>query len=575
MQDGIGTTAWSYHAPGNPGALEVSTVAGPLPNLTLTYTYDVLGRLISQNVGSAVQTYVFDTLSRVTNIVNALGSFSYGYDGATRRLADLTYPNGQKTHYEYFNNLGDRRLRRITHTNPDSSVLSRFTYTYDPAATITNWVQELGPITNTWSVGYDAAEQIKSVVISRPGSSSVTYAYDYDAAGNRLFEDINGTRRSFSYNSLNQLVSSSDPSNSVLYAWDAQNRLRSMTRGANASEFTYDGSGRLATIAEKANGNVTRKIALVWSGADIVEERDGGTGTVLERIFDEGVQIPNAGEGLPAGSYFLFRDHLGSVRQFTDASRAVRATYDYQPFGQRAKLGGDLDIDLGFTGQYYHQPTALGLTLYRAYDARIGRWLSRDPLGEPGGLNLYGYVQNDPLNRIDPFGLQACPVQNTTAPLKMMGKQMGKDVKELQDVTDITYKVGKAAPDVIEQVVKGDSVKAVEALKDEVGKGALKGAQKKMGGYNEQAESMKDIQKTAEKEIPWYEKAWKGAADAINCALKGGCPPQTPPPDPNPPQSPPPHPRQLNQFPGSDPPSFKPGPPPPPPKPGPLPGPQY
>jgi RHS repeat-associated protein len=571
MQDGIGTTAWTYYAPGNPGALQVSTHTGPFANLKLTYSYDVLGRMLQQDVSGTAQTYAYDSMGRVTNIVNALGAFVYGYDGATRRLQDVVYPNGQKTHYDYFNNAGSRRTQKITHTRPDTALISRFSYAYDPVGNITNWVQELGTVTNVWNVGYDAAQQLKSVAIAQSGGTAVTYAFDYDAAGNRLFEESNGVRRAFNYNSLNQLVSSSEPSNQVSYAWDGQNRLRSVTRGASISEFTYDGSGRLASIAEKTNSTLLRQAAFVWSGADIIEKRDKGTGAVLERIFDEGVQIANAGAGLPAGNYYMLRDHLGSVRQLIDAAGAVRAAYNYAPFGQRAKLAGDLDIDLGFAGQYYHQATALGLTWYRAYDARAGRWLSRDPLGEWDGPNVYAYTQNNPLNRIDPLGLQACPVQNNTAPLKMMGKQMGKDVEQAQKVADTTTKVAKHVDDIAQQVLKGNAEKALETATEGIGKEALKGAQKKFGAYNEQVEIMKDIQKTAEKEIPWYEKAWRSAADGINCALKGGCPQQSPTPDPNPPQDSPSLKRPLNKFQPQNQPTFKPGPPPPPFKPGPLP----
>src|ERR1700738_1676589 len=53
----------------------------------------------------------------------------------------------------------------------------------------------------------------------------------------------------------------------------------------------------------------------------------------------------------------------------------------------------------------YHARSGLYLAPYRAYNPSIGRWLSRDPLGEKGGLNLYAYVGNDPVNRVDPFGL--------------------------------------------------------------------------------------------------------------------------------------------------------------------------
>ncbi len=88
MQDEIGTTTWTYHPPGVLGALQVSTVTGPLPGVTIAYSYDALGRMIGQNVSGVAQTYAYDVLGRVTNIVNALGAFSYAYDGATERLLE-------------------------------------------------------------------------------------------------------------------------------------------------------------------------------------------------------------------------------------------------------------------------------------------------------------------------------------------------------------------------------------------------------------------------------------------------------------------------------------------------------
>lgn len=56
-------------------------------------------------------------------------------------------------------------------------------------------------------------------------------------------------------------------------------------------------------------------------------------------------------------------------------------------------------------GMFLHQPSGLYLTLNRAYDPFSGRWLSRDPAGEVGGINLYGYVDEDPINEWDEDGL--------------------------------------------------------------------------------------------------------------------------------------------------------------------------
>lgn len=67
-----------------------------------------------------------------------------------------------------------------------------------------------------------------------------------------------------------------------------------------------------------------------------------------------------------------------------------------------------VDADFGYTGHYYHAPSGLELALYRAYDPDLGRWLSRDPLEMAElkeGPNLYQYVEEDPINNWDQFGL--------------------------------------------------------------------------------------------------------------------------------------------------------------------------
>lgn len=113
----------------------------------------------------------------------------------------------------------------------------------------------------------------------------------------------------------------------------------------------------------------------VWSGNRMAEERDA-TNNVIRRFYPQGEQINGA-------SYYYTRDHLGSIRELVDSTGTVQARYDYDPFGVRTKLSGSLDSEFGYTGHYYHQPRALNLALYRAYDSTLGRWISRDPVGSP------------------------------------------------------------------------------------------------------------------------------------------------------------------------------------------------
>ncbi len=100
------------------------------------------------------------------------------------------------------------------------------------------------------------------------------------------------------------------------------------------------------------------------------------------------------------------QDHLGSVRELVDSSGKVRAAYRYSVYGRRSKVAGDLEADWGFAGLWHHEASGLELATYRAYDATRGRWLSRDPIGEAGGLNLLAYCGGDPINHADPMGLE-------------------------------------------------------------------------------------------------------------------------------------------------------------------------
>ena len=158
---------------------------------------------------------------------------------------EIAYPNGQTSHFAYSSNLGDRRLQHLTHQKPNAAVISAFTYAYNPTGEITNWVQQLGAVTQTWSIGYDPADQLTTVV--QNGTSTNTFGYTYDAAGNRLTETTNNLQRSFAYNALNELLSSSDVgTTNVIYEWDAEQRLTAINQGTNRSEFSYRRPGEEA-----------------------------------------------------------------------------------------------------------------------------------------------------------------------------------------------------------------------------------------------------------------------------------------------------------------------------------------
>ena len=211
MVDGTGTTSYSYHAAGQPGAGQVAGVDGPLANDTITYGYDELGRVTTRAINGSANpvTWAFDALGRVTTETNLLGTFAYTYDGATARLATVTYPNGQTSTYSYLAATQERRLQTIHHLYPSTATLSKFDYAYDAVGNILTWQQQADSAAPTlWRYGYDRADQLVRAVQETTGGTPTilhAYAYGYDPAGNRLYEQIDTDVTAWTYTNLNRL----------------------------------------------------------------------------------------------------------------------------------------------------------------------------------------------------------------------------------------------------------------------------------------------------------------------------------------------------------------------------------
>jgi RHS repeat-associated protein len=434
MQDGIGTTAYFYIPITSPpifGAGKLASVSGPLPNSTIGYQYDSLGRVIGRVIDDVTEATIFDVLGRSTTITNALGAFQYSYVGATTRVASESYPNGQTNLYSYYNNIGDERLLQIQHLYPDGSLLSAFGYAYNAVGDVISWTNQWDTLpTRNWFPSYDAADQLTNVAVQGSGWTLTNYSYAYDSDGNRLLAGTNGIQTQFSYNSLNQIVGSSAPLTNTSYEWDAEYRLTAVNQGRNRSELYYDGLGQRTRIVELTNGVVQSTIYFLWSANNICEQRDATGAIIVKRFYTKGVELVN---GSNAGYYFYTKDHLQSNRELTDSASIIRARYDYDPFGILTESSGDLENDFRFTGFYYHVPSGLSLASFRPYDPQLGRWLSRDPFGELGAEtkalrktpeyyilratsaidlaapNLYEYVGNDAVDHNDPYGLVSIP----------------------------------------------------------------------------------------------------------------------------------------------------------------------
>lgn len=405
------TTTFDYHtAAADLRLKEIKhQLAGPTPLSTHGYTYSPAGNIKSwsQTTGtSPAKTWgiAYDRADQLeaatlTNTSAAvLEQHAWRYDrigNRTSRSAGVppTLSNTQTTH---------NKRNQIVSEQPGGWMRVRGT-TNEPATVRVK--SNANAFTNATT---DGANAFTGWVTTTPGANSVTIeAKDTSPNANprtSIFTvNVTGISRTPAYGANGNTTNNGT---GQTYQWDAEDRLIKITYAdASSTGFNYDGLSRRVRITEKNAANaVTSDKRYLWAGGNQpAEERDAAGTTVLKQYHPQGELIPAA--TAPLNKLFYTKDHLGSVRELVDANGTLKTRYDYDMWGKRAKLSGTLDSDVGYTGHHHHSNSGLILTWYRAYDAETGRWLSADPIGEAGGLNLYAYVGGDPVNLWDPDGL--------------------------------------------------------------------------------------------------------------------------------------------------------------------------
>jgi RHS repeat-associated protein len=373
-----------------------------------TYATDVAGQITSWGISHGGQSaaqwqFDYDHVSQVVGALRSAGSSlpsqqqSFRYDGRGNRTG---YQNGNQVVTWTYNQLN--QLQSAAAGGP---------------MRIEGTINEPGTVTIAGKparVNADLTFSGTADVV--PGQNTIAIEAT-DLKGNKRSTgwktvDVGGQAGSRQYD-LNGNCTSDGMRT---YTWDAADRLVAVVAGTHRTEFTYDGVGRRVKIVEREGGAVVSQATFLWAGAQIAEERDGTGSTVVRRYYAQGEM-----EG--ATKRYYTRDHLGSVRDVLDASGGLVARYDYDTYGNRTTVSAQAGYvcNRGYTGHWHHGASGLVLTWFRAYDPTTGRWLSRDPIGESGGVNLYGYVGNGPASRFDPLGLcdppSAAPlVPNTPAP---------------------------------------------------------------------------------------------------------------------------------------------------------------
>lgn len=194
------------------------------------------------------------------------------------------------------------------------------------------------------------------------------------------------------------------PGSNSTFSYDAFGKLLTAVTPAGASiAYTMDGKGNVVRIA---NGGVTTTRYIYDDESRIAGEfTDAG---VMWRQFVYGTDQHSPDYLIDStGPVRFIKDHLGSPRLIVKASNGVvLQRMDYDEFGRVTANTSPTYQPFGFAGGFYLRLPGLVKFGARYYDPETGRWTSKDPILFNGGAaNLYGYVQNDPVNFIDPKGL--------------------------------------------------------------------------------------------------------------------------------------------------------------------------
>ncbi len=331
-------------------------------------------------------------------------------------------------------------LRTISTFAPDGTIVSldidrvmNLDYEYDSAGRIVGidvngtlqryaWSREGLSVAQTdggvYRFEYDKAGNRRGRSIERPDGTVEATTYDYPpaGAGNRLLEtntladDGDGTRQPALTQSAIDYTAAGAPLQaraSLTYDYDSEQRpVRVFDADTLLAEYTYNGFGeRIKKVTYR--GDQKRITYFLYDGHQLTAQIDADSGELRQGVFlDEAPVTYLIGTAVHA----VHSDHLGTPRLVTDNAGETLWSADYSPFGEASITTDTLDLPYRFPGQYFDAETGTHYNYYRDYDPATGRYLTPDPVGLQGGLNLQGYALNDPLRHTDVLGLAMGPV---------------------------------------------------------------------------------------------------------------------------------------------------------------------
>jgi RHS repeat-associated protein len=424
-------------------------------------SYDNLNRLTqiaSTAAADAAVTfsYQYNSANQRLGVTNADNSFwAYKYDvlgqvtAGKKYWSDNTPVAGEQFEYT-FDDIGNRQSASIggdqlggnlRSASYSANILNQYTNRTVPGfvnilgsansnATVTLWGSD-GTFAATTRKGtyfraeYDVDNNSSALWLTITNVAVLTSGANPDIVTNttgNVF--IPQSPESFAYDDDGNLTSDGR----WTYTWDAENRLISMVSLANAPvasklklDFSYDYQGRRIQKLVSTNSGSAYVLQtasrFVYDGWNLLATLDAQSSLVQSFVW--GLDLSGSPQGaggvgglvmvtdVTQGWHFPTFDGNGNIAALVRATDGtVSAIYEYGPFGEVLRMTGSVAKfnPLQFSTKYADAETGFAYYGYRYYDSSTGRWLSRDPIGEDGGPNIYGFVGNGPCDAVDALG---------------------------------------------------------------------------------------------------------------------------------------------------------------------------
>jgi RHS repeat-associated protein len=413
-----------------------------------TYQYDLNDRLTTISAPDLSISYGYDNAGNRTSMTDPTGTTNFNYDDLNR-LFYIIYPGNKTIDYGYdpvgnqtsittafgpVSYVCDDSNRLSTITLPNSAGVVGYTY-YPPGHANAGNLQRIDYPNGTYvTYTYDSRNRVLTLYNGKPGGVISQYTYTLDGVGNRtaisLEEPLAKTQTPATVNSAYVLGNLLMSSGTTYYTYDDNGNLA--TKIPPGTNYTFNSQNRLTEISDARHENIqshqynglgdrisktvnetTTKYLVDPNGflPQAIAEMDGSGNITSYYVYD--------GMGLVAKMtsqdvYCYHYDGIGNTIAMTDASGNMVNKYAYDEFGNLLNSVEAVWNPFLYVGQYGVMDEDNGLLFMRAryYDPVVGRFISKDPIGYWGGINLYGYVANNPISYVDATGESAFPPGN-------------------------------------------------------------------------------------------------------------------------------------------------------------------